>query len=176
MWLFDTCSIINLSYCLPVGGLFEARYRERAGWARAVVTELSNQRLRRPPHPQAGRALAWASRWLGDPLVVDDPAEMATAAAIQREIAAGGQLLEAEHLGEAASIVVLLRSGSGRLVSDDLGARQAARARRVAAASTVQIVGGLLALNPPALTPQVADVYLDTLRPPRPDASESHGR
>src|SRR5213593_3731741 len=55
MWLFDTCSIINLSYCPPVAALFVARYGDRGGWVRAVQVELTSQRARRPPHPQAGR-------------------------------------------------------------------------------------------------------------------------
>jgi hypothetical protein len=31
--LFDTCSVINLSYCSPVAALFRDRYKGRGGWA-----------------------------------------------------------------------------------------------------------------------------------------------
>ena len=46
--LIDTCSIINLSYCTPVGSVFRSRYEGVAGWARATQAELIRQRSRRP--------------------------------------------------------------------------------------------------------------------------------
>jgi hypothetical protein len=68
----DTCSIINLSYCAPVGSVFGSRYEGAAGWVRATHAELVRQRSRRPPHPQAGRAGNWAATWLGMPIEVAD--------------------------------------------------------------------------------------------------------
>lgn len=62
--LLDTCSIINLSYCSPVAALLAEKYAGRAGWAKAVQIELTRQRAKRPPHPQAGRACNWAVTWL----------------------------------------------------------------------------------------------------------------
>jgi hypothetical protein len=76
MWLFDACSIINLSYCSPVAGVFTTRYAGRGGWLRAVQAELASQRARPYPHPQAGKALNWASGWLGMPIEIDDAEDM----------------------------------------------------------------------------------------------------
>jgi len=85
--LLDTCAIINLSYCSPVATLFQNRYKGRGGWTEAVRTELTRQRTRKPPHPQAGRACNWAKGWLGRPLtVLDEPGQIAVAE-IQEAIA-----------------------------------------------------------------------------------------
>lgn len=169
MWLFDTCSVINLSYFAPVGTLIRDRYRHRSGWVQAVHAELLDQRAKRPPHPQAGRAANYASTWLGRPIVLDDPADAEAVEAIRTAIAAGGGDSELDHLGEAASIHALLKHaeiwGPSRLISDDRGARDEARRRGVAAASTVAVIARLLAVTPdPPLTPATADAYLDTLR------------
>src|SRR5262249_53000664 len=114
--LLDTCAIINLSDCGPVAALFRDRYTGRAGWVRAVRAELTAHRVRRPPHPQAGRAHNWATSWLGEPIDVTDAGDQLAVVAIQNEISLGGDDALA-HLGEAASIHVLAVAGSGRLIS-----------------------------------------------------------
>jgi hypothetical protein len=109
--LIDTCSIINLSYCAPVGAVFRSRYEGVAGWVRATQAELLRQRSRRPPHPQAGRAGNWAASWLGMPVeMVDESLRVATES-IQRAIAAGCTDSALDHLGEAASIALLQSAG-----------------------------------------------------------------
>lgn len=169
MWLFDTCSVINLSYFAPVGTLVRGRYTGNAGWVRAVQRELIDQRAKRPPHPQAGRAANYASTWLGQPIVLDDAADAEAVDAIRTAIAAGSGYSELDHLGEAASIHALLKYaaawGPSRLISDDHGARHESRRRGVPATSTVALVAGLLALTPVApITADTADAYLDALR------------
>jgi hypothetical protein len=168
VWLFDTCSIINLSYCQPVATVFKDRYTGRAGWVKAVQTELISQRGRRPPHPQAGRAMNWATTWLGDPIVLDEEADIEAVEDIRVAVAAGGGVSALDHLGEAASIVALEKHrtawGGGRLVSDDRGARDEARRRGLAAASTVGIVAKLLTLSPAPLAIEQVDMYLNVLR------------
>jgi hypothetical protein len=168
VWLFDTCSIINLSYCQPIATVFEDRYTGRAGWMKAVHGELTSQRAKRPPHPQAGRAVSWATTWLGDPIALDDPADHAAVDTVRLAVAAGGGVSELDHLGEAASIVGLQKFaaawGTSRLISDDRGARDEARRRGMDAASTVGVVAKLLTLNPAPLTVANADTYLDQLR------------
>jgi len=84
--LIDTCSIINLSYCAPVGSVFRSRYEGVAGWVRATHAELVRQRSRRPPHPQAGRAGNWAASWLGMPIEMADENLLVTTESIQRAI------------------------------------------------------------------------------------------
>src|SRR2546421_9163039 len=152
MWLFDTCSIINLSYCLPVAAVFKARYASRGGWVKAVQTELTWQRARQPPHPQAGRAMSWASTWLGMPIEIHDEEAMRAVETVRIAIAAGSGRSSLDHLGEAASILVLQEKGDGRLISDDRGARDEARRRGISAASTVGVVAKLLTVNSPPLT------------------------
>lgn len=100
--LLDTCSIINLSYCSPVAALFKARFAGRAGWTHAVKTELTRQRTKRPPHPQAGRACNWGVTWLGDPIGITEPGDQIAVEAIQNEISFGSDDA-LDHLGEAAS-------------------------------------------------------------------------
>jgi predicted nucleic acid-binding protein len=161
--LFDTCSIINLSYCSPVATLLRNRYAGRAGWARAVKTELTYQRAKRPPQPQAGRAHNWAVTWLGEPIEVTGPNEQVTVAAIQNEISLGSDNDALSHLGEAVSIHLLATAGSGRLISDDHAARGTARARyNVLASSTVGVLAALLARN--EVETATVDTYLNTLR------------
>lgn len=162
--LLDTCSIINLSYCSPVATLFKARYVRRAGWVRAVRTELTHQRTKRPPHPQAGRACNWAVTWLGEPIDITDPSDQVAVEAIQYEISLGSDNDTLDHLGEAASIHLLSAAGTGRLISDDHGARGTARNARhnVRASSTVGVLAALLARND--IDPATVDTYLDTLR------------
>lgn len=109
--LIDTCSIINLSYCAPVGSAFRIRYEGVAGWVRATQAELVRQRSRRPPHPQAGRAGNWAASWLGMPIEVLDENLLVATESIQRVIAAGCTDSALDHLGEAASIVLLQSLG-----------------------------------------------------------------
>ncbi|WP_214110117.1 hypothetical protein [Acrocarpospora catenulata] len=162
-FLFDTCSIINLSYS-PVAALFKNRYTGRAGWTRAVQTELTRQRTRKPPHPQAGRACNWATSWLGHPIEITDEADHVAIEGIRAAIAVGCDDDSLDHLGEAASIHLLTKAGTGRLISDDHGARAIARDRRysVRAASTVGVLSELLARG--IASPEIVDDYLDTLR------------
>lgn len=54
-------------------------------------------------------------------------------------------------------------ASTGRLISDDHGARAIARNRyRVSASSTIGVLAELLARG--QVTPETADLYLDTLR------------
>ena len=128
--LLDTCAIINLSYCTPVAALFRSRYEGKAGWVRATQAELVRQRGRRPPHPQAGRASNWAVTWLGMPIEITDDKLIDATAYIQRDIAAGSTNSALDHLGEAASIAFLELAGTGRLITDDHGARAEFHRRR----------------------------------------------
>jgi hypothetical protein len=168
MWLFDTCSLINLSYCSPIAAVFKARYNGTAGWVKAVQAELVDQRAKRPPHPQAGKAVNWASSWLGAAIVLDDDGDAEAVEEIRVAVSAGGGTSELDHLGEAASIRALLKYGptwgSCRLISDDRGARDEARRRNVAAASTVGVVAKLIALEPAPVPVANAELYLGTLR------------
>lgn len=67
------------------------------------------------------------------------------------------------HLGEASSIRLLATAAAGRLISDDHGARVVARNQYgVRASSTVGVLTELLARG--LVTPEIADLYLDTLR------------
>lgn len=160
--LLDTCSIINLSYCSPVAALFKEKYTGRTGWVRAVQTELTRQRAKRPPHPQAGRACSWAISWLGLPIEITDRDDQVAVANIQNQIALGSGDDSLDHLGEAASIHLLTVAG-GRLISDDRGARDTARANySVRAASTVGVLATLLARSEVEL--DLVDLYLNTLR------------
>jgi hypothetical protein len=160
--LFDTCAIINLSYCSPVATLFRDRYKGRGGWAEAVRIELTRQRTRKPPHPQAGRACNWAKGWLGDPFAILDESGQIAVAEIQETIAVGSDDDSLDHLGEAASIHLLTVAGGGRLISDDHGARDVARRRSVKAASTVGVLAELLARG--VVLPATVDTYLTVLR------------
>jgi predicted nucleic acid-binding protein len=161
--LLDTCAIINLSYCSPVATLFKTRYAGRAGWTRAVREELTRQRSRKPPHPQAGRASNWAASWLPSPIEIVDPGDQIVIARIQQQIALGSEDDSLDHLGEASSIHLLATTLAGRLISDDHGARAIARNHyRVRTASTVGVITELLARG--VVTPETADLYLDTLR------------
>jgi hypothetical protein len=160
--LFDTCSIINLSYCSPVATLFCERYKGRGGWAKAVQAELTRQRTRKPPHPQAGRARNWAVTWLGDPFLIVDADDQSAVAQIQASISVGSNDDSLDHLGEAASIHLLTLGGGGRLISDDHGARSVARANGVKAASTVGVLAELLARG--VVTSTFVDTYLEVLR------------
>lgn len=160
--LFDTCSIINLSYCSPVATLFRDRYKGRGGWAEAVQTELTRQRTRKPPHPQAGRARNWAITWLGLPIFIVDEHDQIAVAQIQAAISVGSNDDSLDHLGEAASIHLLTLGGGGRLISDDHGARSVARAHGVKASSTVGVLAELLARG--VVTTAPVDTYLEVLR------------
>lgn len=161
--LLDTCSIINLSYCSPVASLFKRKYAGRAGWARAVHSELTRQRIKRPPHPQAGRAGNWAATWLELPIEITDTDDQIAVAAIQSQIALGSSDDALDHLGEAASIRLLAMAGTGRLISDDHGARDTARTSHgVRTASTVGVLAALLARSEVDL--ELVDMYLNTLR------------
>ncbi|HEX8498274.1 MAG TPA: hypothetical protein VF661_13835 [Actinomycetales bacterium] len=162
--LLDTCSIINLSYCSPVATLFKQRYAGRTGWARAVQAELLRQRSRKPPHPQAGRAGNWAASWLPSPIDIVDEPDQAAVEDIQHRIALGSDDDNLDHLGEAASIHLLTIAGSGRLISDDHGARAVARAapHHVNASSTVGVLSELLSRQ--VVTAETVDLYLEALR------------
>ncbi|MFC0527940.1 hypothetical protein [Phytohabitans kaempferiae] len=161
--LLDTCSIINLSYCSPVATLFKSRYVGRAGWTRAVRAELTRQRSRKPPHPQAGRASNWAASWLPPPIEIVDLADQIAIAVIQTQVSLGSEDDSLDHLGEASSIHLLATAGTGRLISDDHGARAVARNQyQVRASSTVGVLSELLARG--QVSPQTVDLYLDTLR------------
>lgn len=162
--LIDTSSIINLSYCTPVGSVFRSRYEGVAGWMRATQAELIRQRSRRPPHPQAGRAGNWAASWLGMPIeMVDENLRFATED-IQRAIAAGRTDSALDHLGEAASIALLQSAGKGRLISDDHAARAESRKRGIRASSTVGVVAQLLTVPRSGVDAAMADMYLQTLQ------------
>ncbi|GAA1010327.1 hypothetical protein Aple_038560 [Acrocarpospora pleiomorpha] len=126
--------------------------------------ELTRQRTRKPPHPQAGRACNWAISWLDRPIEITDEAGQVAIEGIRTAIAVGCDDDSLDHLGEAASIHLLTKAGTGRLISDDHGARAIARDRRysVRAASTVGVLGELLARGISA--PETVDDYLDTLR------------
>jgi len=167
MWLFDTCSLINISYCSPIATLFRGRYSD-VGWMRAVATELVDQRTRRPPHPQAGIAMNLVAPWLGTPIELVDVGDAEKVEEIQLAVAAGHLDHPLDHLGESASIWGLLKFGglwaNPRLISDDRGARDEARRRGLPAASTVRIIAALLALDPGPVSVATADLYLDTLR------------
>ena len=134
----------------------------RGGWAEAVRTELTRQRTRKPPHPQAGRACNWAITWLGAPFAIVDQADQIAVARLQASIAVGSDDDSLDHLGEAASIHLLRRSGGGRLIGDDHGARAVCRAHAVRASSTVGVLGELLARA--VVRAGAADAYLDVLR------------
>lgn len=162
--LLDTCAIINLSYCAPVASVFRLRYEGTAGWVRATQAELVWQRSRRPPHPQAGRAGNWAAMWLGVPIELLDEQLLLATEDIQRNIAAGSTDSALDHLGEAASIALLQSLGTGRLVSDDHGARAESRRRGVNAVSTVGVIAHLLAVADSGLDRTMADTYLQTLQ------------
>lgn len=164
MWLLDTCSIINLSYCSPIATTFKNRYQGKAGWARAVREELTAQRSRTPPNPQAGRASNWAVSWLGDSILVVDESRMVNIEATQRRIKRNSGASELEHLGEAASIDILFNVGQGRLISDDHAARSEARRVGVRASSTIGIFAKLLALPSSPISTQDVDTYLNLLR------------
>jgi hypothetical protein len=162
--MIDTCSIINLSYCAPVGSVFRSRYEGVAGWARATQAELLRQRSRRPPHPQAGRAGNWAASWLGMPIeMVDENLRFATED-IQRAIAAGRTDSALDHLGEAATIALLQSTGKGRLISDDHAARAESRRRGIRASSTVGVVAQLLTVPGSRVDTALADMYLQALQ------------
>lgn len=162
--LLDTCSIINLSYCAPIAAAFKNRYERTAGWTRAAKEELVRQRGRKPPHPQAGRAVNWATAWLGTPIEITDEDLILSTASIQRDIAAGNIDSALDHLGEAASIALLQSAGAGRLISDDHAARGEARKRGVRASSTVGVVAQLLTVGGSGIDTALADIYLDTLQ------------
>jgi hypothetical protein len=160
--LLDTCAIINLSYCSPIATLFQDRYKGRGGWTEAVRTELTRQRTRKPPHPQAGRACNWAKGGSATPW----PSWMNQARSPwprsrrpSRWVSDDDSL---DHLGEAASIHLLVAAGSGRLISDDHGARDIARNRGVKASSTVGVLAELLARGVVSTT--TVDTYLTVLR------------
>lgn len=161
--LIDTCSLINLSYCPPAAALFRDRYRGQAGWAQAARDELVRQRLRKPPHPQAGKAANWAVTWLGTPIGITGDLVFEVEA-IQRSIAAGSSDSALDHLGEAASIAILQSAGTGRLISDDHAARDEARRRSVRASSTVGVIAQLLTITGSGADEKVADQYLEVLR------------
>jgi hypothetical protein len=164
--LLDTCAIINMSYCSPVTTLFKACCEGRAGWTRAVREELTRQRSRKPPHPQAGRASNWAASWLPSPIEIVDRGDQVAIATIQQQIALGSGDDSLDHLGEASSIHLLAVAAKGRLISDDHGARAVARNQyQVRASSTVGVLTELLARG--QVTPETADLYLDTLRTQR---------
>jgi predicted nucleic acid-binding protein len=162
--LLDTCSIINLSYCSPVATLFKGRFTGRAGWVRAVKTELTHQRAKRPPHPQAGRACNWAVTWLGEPIEIVDRSDQLAVEAIQYEVSLGSDNDALDHLGEAASIHLLPAAGTGRLITDDHAARAIARNTKhgVRASSTVGVLATFLARN--VVDPATVGTYLDILR------------
>jgi hypothetical protein len=161
--LLDACTVINLSYCSPIAALFKTRYVGTAGWTRAVQSELTRQRSLRPPHPQAGNAVNWAVTWLEPPIDIVDEADMRAIEGIQREIALGSDDDSLLHLGEAASIHLLEVAGTGRLISDDHGARSTARAGHgVRASSTVGVLSMLMARG--GVAPATVDLYLNTLR------------
>ncbi|WP_300605518.1 hypothetical protein [Trebonia sp.] len=162
--LLDTCSIINLSYCAPVAAIFRNRYEGSAGWVRAAHDELVRQRGRRPPHPQAGRATNWAATWLGAPIEMTDIDLIIATESIQRDIAAGSANSALDHLGEAASIALLQWAGTGRLISDDHGARGEARKRGVRTSSTVGVMAQLLTIAGSGIDVAMADTYLEILQ------------
>jgi hypothetical protein len=166
-FLFDTCSLINVSYCPPIASLFRTRYDGRAGWVRVAREELAGERMKLPPNPQAGRAMSWASSWLGMPVEVLGEDRLNLVDEIRKALAAGSeQRSQFAHLGEATAIVALLDQRGGRLLSDDLGARGEARRRRVQAISSVGVLSELIirGVEPSVLTEAVVDGYLDTLR------------
>jgi hypothetical protein len=162
--LLDTCAIINLSYCAPVAALFRSRYEGKAGWVRAAHAELVRQRGRRPPHSQAGRASNWAATWLGKPIEIVDEKLLVATESIQRDIAVGSSDSALDHLGEAASIALLQSAGTGRLISDDHGARAESRKRGVKASSTVGVIAQLLTISGSGVDRGMADTYLQTLQ------------
>jgi hypothetical protein len=162
--LFDTCSIINLSYCRPVAAIFRSRYAGTAGWTRAVQEELVRQRGRKPPHPQAGKAANWAVTWLGMPIEITDADLILETVTIQRDIAAGSSDSALDHLGESASIALLQSAGAGRLISDDHAARGEARRRGVRASSTVGVIARLLSIGGCGVDLTMADLYLEVLQ------------
>lgn len=156
--LLDTCSIINLSYCVPVAEVFRSRYTGAAGWVRATHAELVRQRRRRPPHPQAGRAGNWAATWLGTPIEMADEALLVATESIQRSIAVGTTDSALDHLGEAASIALLQAAGAGRLITDDHAARAECRRRGVRAVSTVGVIAHLLTIAGSGVDLEIAEV------------------
>ncbi|HEX3965564.1 MAG TPA: hypothetical protein VHZ03_54465 [Trebonia sp.] len=163
-FLLDTCAIINLSYCPSFAAIFRDRYRGNAGWMRAAQAELVRQRGRKPPHPQAGRAANWAASWLGTPIEITDEKLIVAVADIQQDIAAGSTDSALDHLGEAASIVMLQAAGTGRLITDDHAARAEARRRGVRASSTVGVIAHLININGSGVDAALADSYLQTLQ------------
>ena len=123
------------------------------------------------------RAHGWAATQFGTPPNPASPDRRANARTIgwvaKLRIGALHQDDSLDHLGEASSIYLLAAAGVGRLISDDHGARAVARGRhRVRASSTVGVVAELLARG--EVTPETADLYLDTLRPSGVWASRSH--
>jgi hypothetical protein len=116
------------------------------------------------PHPQAGRASNWAATWLGLPIEITDGKLIETTALIQRDIAAGSTNSALDHLGESASIALLESAGTGRLITDDHGARAESRKWGVRASSTVGIIAQLLTIPGSGVDHMMADTYLQTLQ------------
>jgi hypothetical protein len=161
--LIDTCSIINLSYCAPVGSIFRSRYEGVAGWVRATQAELVRQRSRRPPHPQAGRAGNWAASWLGMPIeILDENLLVATEASS----ASSPLVTPTPHLttwGKQRASRCSSRSGkdgSSAMITRPEPRHGSEGSRRVPRSAIAQ----LLTVAGSGVDPTMADTYLQTLR------------
>jgi predicted nucleic acid-binding protein len=166
-FLFDACTLINLSYSDPIASLFRERYEGRAGWVKVVHTELVRQRMNRPPNHQAGQAFNRASAWLSSGVQVVGESNINDVEVLRQRLLAGQlEKSQFEHLGEATSIVVLRSQGHSRFLTDDHDARFEARQAGVNATSSVGILSGLIRIGEKhdALVEAVIDGYLDALR------------
>jgi hypothetical protein len=164
LYLLDTCTLINLTYSQPVSDLIQSQMSPHLGWMETVKTELQSIVKSQNPIPNSIQALRWGLAQLGTPIVIEGNRANGEAILEIRAsigLADGGSPFQ--HLGEATIIHHLVLRGEGFLISDDHGARSAARARGVKAVSSVGLANKFMG-DHSKLSAAEVDQYLGGLR------------
>ncbi|MGW0863271.1 hypothetical protein [Streptomyces sp. NPDC002611] len=145
-WFPDNTVLCNFA-AVDRLSLLEKVLDGRGRWTQAVAAEAEQSRRYWPKLSQVTD-----DGWLGDPIEIDNPAEVALVDRMRRVVFAGSPSRPLQHLGEAETLVVIEhREGFAHSVwiTDDGEAGHYARRKGIRVKDTVDImreavVGGLV--------------------------------
>lgn len=134
----DTCSLVNFAV-VRRADLLEALYGDSLRCTEAVVHELVRLSATLPEV-----CTLLGTRWLDDPVVLDDPVDVAAVERLRRTVLGGRSRRPLQHLGEAQSLhaVSSLPSLVGAvLLTDDGATLDYAARKQITAIDTADVLG-----------------------------------
>lgn len=139
----DNTVLINLAVVRSLH-LLEGHLRGRGRWVEAIAFEAS-----RSARYYSDLGGLHSAGWLGDPIVIDRPADVEAVDRIRRLTFGGSRSEPLKHLGESQSLFVLKEARFGfagaSWVSDDADALDAARPAKITTRETVDLMRGIVA-------------------------------